>query len=55
MGTLLQFRNLYTNAFKNCHPNYVVVLLKGYSVFCMLMLFMALYALFYRAFTGFEF
>lgn len=55
MGTLLHFKKLYVHAFDDCKPAYVVLLLKGYSVFCALMLSIALYALLYRAFTGFEF
>ena len=55
MGTLLHFRNLYNEAFENCKPWFVVYLLKGYSIFCVLMLTMAVYAFMYRAFTGFEF
>jgi hypothetical protein len=55
MGTLLHFKNLYVEAFDDCKPEFVVVLLKAYSVFCVLMLFMAVYAFLYRAFTGFEF
>ena len=55
MGTLTHFKNLYEHAFEDCHPTYVVYLLKGYSLFCAAMLAMALYAFFFRAFTGFEF
>ncbi|MFS4416310.1 DUF6747 family protein [Maribacter sp. 2307ULW6-5] len=55
MGTLLHFKTLYTEAFKNCKPEILVVILKIYSVFCAGMLLMALYAFFHRAFTGFEF
>ncbi len=55
MGTLLHFKNLYFQAFENCKPEIIVVLLKGYSLFCALMLTMAVYAFLYRAFTGFEF
>jgi hypothetical protein len=55
MGTLEHFKNLYVEAFDDCKPEFVVVLLKAYSVFCVLMLFMAVYAFMYRAFTGFEF
>ncbi len=55
MGTLLHFKNLYLHAFDDVKPAYLVVLLKGYSVFCALMLSMAFYAFLYRAFTGFEF
>ena len=55
MGTLLHFKHLYLQAFENCKPEFVVLLLKIYSFFCALMLAMALYAFFYRAFTGFEF
>ncbi|WP_350285207.1 DUF6747 family protein [uncultured Croceitalea sp.] len=55
MGTLLNFKNLYFDAFDNCEPKYLVTFLKVYSVFCALMLFMAIYAFMYRAFTGFEF
>ncbi|MEM8510263.1 MAG: DUF6747 family protein [Bacteroidota bacterium] len=55
MGTLLNFKNVYLEAFDDCKPAYIVVLLKLYSVFCAAMIFMALYAFMYRAFTGFEF
>ncbi len=55
MGTLTHFKNLYVEAFDDCKPEFVVFLLKIYSVFCALMLGMALYALLYRAFTGFDF
>ncbi|MGB5403692.1 DUF6747 family protein [Robiginitalea sp.] len=55
MGTLTHFKNLYTHAFDNCKPVYMVYLLKGYSLFCALMISMALYAFFYRVFTGFDF
>ncbi len=55
MGTLMNFRNMYVEAFENCRPQYLVVLLKIYSVFSALMILMALYALTYRAVTGFEF
>ncbi|PXX26781.1 MULTISPECIES: DUF6747 family protein [unclassified Arenibacter] len=55
MGTLLHFKNIYLAAFENCKPEFVVVFLKIYSVFCVAMLSMALYAFAFRAFTGFEF
>ncbi len=55
MGTLLHFKNIYTQAFENCKPDIVVMILKVYSVFCVLMLSMAVYAFMYRAFTGFDF
>lgn len=55
MGTLLHFKNLYVQAFDDCKPEFIVMLLKVYSFFCAGMLSMALYALLYRAFTGFEF
>ncbi len=55
MGTLLQFKSLYQEAFDDCKPSYLVVFLKGYSVFCAALLAMAFYAFIYRAFTGFEF
>jgi len=55
MGTLVHFKNLYVEAFDDCKPEFVVVLLKAYSVFCVLMLLMAVYAFMYRALTGFEF
>ncbi len=55
MGTLLLFKDIYTQAFENCKPSYVVILLKAYSIFCVLMLTLAVYAFMYRAFTGFEF
>ena len=55
MGTLIHFKNLYLHAFQDCKPVYVVYILKAYSLFCAMMLFMALYAFLFRAFTGFEF
>ncbi len=55
MGTLLHFKELYQHAFDECEPPFVVVLLKAYSVFCALMLTIALYAFIYRAVTGFNF
>ncbi|WP_168796349.1 DUF6747 family protein [Flagellimonas onchidii] len=55
MGTLLHFKQLYVNAFDNCKPNYLVVFLKGYTIFCGILLLMALYAFIYRAITGFDF
>lgn len=55
MGTILNFRNVYLDAFDNCKPGFLVVLLKIYSVFSALMIFMAVYAFLYRAFTGFKF
>ncbi|MET6991623.1 DUF6747 family protein [Sediminicola arcticus] len=55
MATLLHFKSIYLEAFENCKPEFVVILLKVYSVFCVLMLFMAFYAFTYRAFTGFKF
>lgn len=55
MGTLTHFRNLYIEAFDNCKPEIIVFLLKVYSVFCALMLIMAVYAFMDRALNGFEF
>jgi len=55
MGTLLHFKNLYTEAFDDCKPGFAVVILKVYSVFCALMLMMAVYAFMHRALSGFEF
>jgi hypothetical protein len=55
MGTLLHFKNLYSQAFENCKPEILVVLLKVYSVFCALMIFMAIYALSDRALNGWDF
>ena len=51
----MNFKDMYLEAFENCNPKYVVVLLKIYSVFSALMIMMAVYALMYRALTGFEF
>ncbi|MGF1559221.1 MAG: DUF6747 family protein [Flavobacteriaceae bacterium] len=55
MGTLLQFKNLYSEAFENCKPEILVVVLKIYSVFCAMMIFMAIYALSERALNGWDF
>ncbi len=55
MGTLVHFKSLYREAFENCKPEFAVVLLKIYSVFCAIMLLMAFYALTDRILNGFEF
>ncbi|MCL6275170.1 hypothetical protein M3P19_14210 [Muricauda sp. 2012CJ35-5] len=55
MGTLLHFKQLYLEAFENCRPNYVVLFLKGYAIFCAVLLAMALYAFLFRVITGFDF
>ncbi|PRX57971.1 DUF6747 family protein [Flagellimonas meridianipacifica] len=55
MGTLLHFKSLYQEAFDDCKPSYLVLFLKAYSIFCAILIGMALYAFLYRAFTGFEF
>ncbi len=55
MGTLSHFKDLYIEAFDDCKPEFAVVLLKIYSVFCALMLLMAVYAFMDRALNGFEF
>ncbi|MEP3207744.1 MAG: DUF6747 family protein [Maribacter sp.] len=55
MGTLSHFSNLYTQAFENCKPAALVILLKVYSVFCAIMIFMAIYALSDRALNGWDF
>ncbi|WP_175288738.1 DUF6747 family protein [Flagellimonas eckloniae] len=55
MGTLLHFKNIYTEAFDDCKPGFVVTLLKAYTIFCGILLSMALYAFLYRVFTGFDF
>ncbi len=55
MGTLSHYKNIYLEAFEGCKPEILVIFLKVYSVFCALMLFMAVYAFMYRALNGFEF
>jgi hypothetical protein len=55
MGTLLHFSTLYKKAFEDCKPVAIVILLKVYSVFCAIMLFMAFYALAHRALNGWDF
>ncbi|MGB2761141.1 MULTISPECIES: DUF6747 family protein [Maribacter] len=55
MGTITHFKNLYVQAFENCKPEILVAILKVYSVFCALMIFMALYAFVIRAANGFDF
>ncbi len=55
MGTLVHFKNLYTEAFADCKPVLAVFFLKAYSVFAAIMLFMAIYAFTDRALSGFEF
>lgn len=55
MGTLVHFKNVYLEAFENCKPTFVVVLLKIYSLFSVVMISMALYAFFYRVINGYEF
>jgi len=55
MDAILNFKNVYLEAFENCKPEFLVVVLKVYSVFNAILILMAFYAFFYRAFTGFEF
>ena len=55
MATITHFVDLYNAAFKDCKPEIIVVLLKVYSVFCALMIFLAIYALTDRVVNGFEF
>lgn len=55
MGTLLHFKNIYSKAFENCKPEIAVIILKLYSVFCLIMLSMTVYAFMFRVFTGFDF
>ncbi|GGG52911.1 hypothetical protein GCM10011414_23180 [Croceivirga lutea] len=55
MEMIVNFKNLYLEAFRNCRPNYLVMFLKAYSVFSAAMILMAVYVLVYRAVTGFEF
>lgn len=55
MGTLAHFKNLYVEAFDNCKPEFIVLLLKAYSVFSAIMILMAVYAFTYRVVNGFEF
>ncbi len=55
MGTLSHFKNIYTEAFEDCRPNFVVLFLKAYFIFCVLMLTMTFYAFIYRIATGFDF
>ncbi|MBC6999872.1 DUF6747 family protein [Cytophaga sp. FL35] len=55
MGTITHFKNLYVEAFDNCKPEILVVLLKAYSVFSAIMILMAVYAFMDRAINGFEF
>jgi len=55
MGTLAHFSNLYNQAFEDCKPAAIVILLKMYSIFCAIMIFMAIYALSDRALNGWDF
>ncbi len=55
MGTLLHFRNLYSEAFENCRPELIVILLKAYSVFSAILIFLAIYALTTRGLNGWDF
>ena len=55
MGTLLHFKNLYTEAFRDCRPVLAVFLLKAYSVFAAVMLFVAIYAFARRILSDFIF
>ncbi|WP_371743323.1 DUF6747 family protein [Pseudozobellia sp. WGM2] len=55
MGTLTHFKNLYVEAFDNCKPQIAVLLLKAYSVFSAIMIFMAIYAFTHRIINGYEF
>ena len=55
MGTLLLFKNLYYQAFDDCKPSILVVVLKVYTFFCLTMLGLLLYAFVYRVLTGYQF
>lgn len=55
MGTLSHLSNLYSRAFEGCKPAIVVYILKAYSVFVVIMIFMAFYALSHRILHGWEF
>lgn len=55
MGTLQHLRYLYLKAFDDCKPDYLVVMLKIYSVFCAFMWSLAVYAFISRMATGYEF
>ncbi len=55
MGTLLHFKDLYTEAFRGCKPVVAVFLLKAYAVFALTMLFITFYAFAVRILSGFEF
>tara|TARA_R110000868_G_scaffold30589_6_gene112959 strand:+ start:4394 stop:4561 length:168 start_codon:yes stop_codon:yes gene_type:complete len=55
MGTLVHFKNVYLEAFENCKPAFLVVLLKIYSLFSVIMISMALYAFVYRVINGYKF
>ncbi|MFD2607506.1 DUF6747 family protein [Euzebyella marina] len=55
MGTLVRFKNLYVEAFDDCKPEILVLLLKAYSVFSAVMILLAMYAFMHRAVNGFEF
>ena len=55
MGTLSHFKAIYNEAFEHCKPEIIVNILKVYSVFCGIMLVMAMYAFVYRILTDFEF
>lgn len=55
MGTLSHIKNIYQQAFDDCKPEFVVFILKAYSIFAVLMFSLAVYGFFYRAFTGFRF
>lgn len=55
MNTVTDFKELYLEAFRNCKPSFLVLVLKIYSIFSALMITMAVYAFLHRAFTGFEF
>jgi len=55
MGTLLLFKNLYHQAFDDCKPGFLVIVLKVYTFFCLTMLGLLLYAFAYRVLTGYQF
>jgi len=55
MGTLIHVKSIYTAAFKNCKSEFLVLILKAYSIFCAIMLLIVLYAFVFRALSGYRF
>ncbi|MFD0862671.1 DUF6747 family protein [Sungkyunkwania multivorans] len=55
MTIFLQFKKIYTSAFKNLGNDLTATFLKAFSWFCFILIGVVIYAFIYRLLTGFAF